>query len=268
MRLREGEIYIKCEHFPPGAVTCFSTRLGGKSACGIEGMNPDPRKEQPIELVRANCRELGDAAGFKTEDMYMVQQVHGDTIKKVTAGMRGTGLFAPIDTEADALITDEPNIALTIFTADCVPILIYDPVKRAIAAVHAGHKGTALDIAGKTVKRLTDEYGSDPRDMYAGIGPCIGKCCFETDRDVPDAMRGAFGEAVSGMISEKVTPEKGLKYYVDLKAINRMLLGRAGICAENIEISEHCTACESDIFWSHRRAGAKRGSLAAIISMV
>ena len=259
---------MRCENFPDGAVTCFSTRLGGKSACGIEGMNPDPRKDQPIELVRANCRELGAAAGFKPEDMYMVQQVHGDTIKKVTAGMRGTGLFAPIDTEADALITDEPNIALTIFTADCVPILIYDPVKRAIAAVHAGHKGTALNIAGKTVKRLADEYDSDPRDMYAAIGTCIGKCCFETDRDVPDAMRGAFSEAVCGMIDERVTAEKGLKYYADLKAINRMLLERAGVRAENIEISEHCTACENDLFWSHRRAGAKRGSLAAIIMLV
>ncbi|PWM68281.1 MAG: peptidoglycan editing factor PgeF [Eubacteriales Family XIII. Incertae Sedis bacterium] len=268
MRLKDGNIYISCENFPAGAVTCFSTRLGGKSACGIEGMSPDPWKGQPIETVIANCRVLGEAAGFNPEDMYITSQVHGDNIKRVSKEERGTGLFLPVKVDADALITDEPNVALTIRTADCTPILIYDPVRRAIGAAHAGHKGTALDIAGKTVRRLAEEYGSNPQDMHAAIGPCISKCCFETDIDVPEAMRSVLGDAAESAIAEKVTPEKGLKYFVDLKAINRMLLMRAGIKSENIEISEHCTYCESDLFWSHRRMGALRGSLAAVIMLV
>lgn len=268
MRLKKGNIHISCEKFPSGVVTCFSTRLGGKSACGIEGMSPDPWKGQPIEIVRENCAELGAAAGFKAEDMYITSQVHGDTIKKVSVEERGTGLFLPVKMDADALITDKPRVALTIRTADCTPILIYDPVRRAIGAAHAGHKGTALDIVGKTVRRICEEYGSKPQDMYAAIGPCISKCCFETDGDVPAAMKEVLGDAAESAVTEKVIPGKGLKYYVDLKAINKMLLERAGINAENIEIAEHCTYCESDLFWSHRKMGKLRGSLAAVIMLI
>lgn len=295
MRLQDGSIYISCDNFPAGAVTCFSTKLGGiipldgrkGSADGIfkeytpgeyAGMNPDPRR-WPLEIARANAELLGRAAGFRAEDMYMINQVHGDNIKRVYAEERGTGLMRPIEVEADALITNEPDVALTIFTADCTPILLYDPVKRAVAAVHAGWKGTALDIAGKTVKKLSEEFGTEPSDIYAAIGPCISKCCFETHADVPEAMVAVLGDmarvavtekrrecGVDGVCEKASAPEnEEQKYFVDLKAINRMLLESSGVEAANIEISPHCTACEPELFWSHRRMGLARGSLAAVI---
>ncbi|MBQ2748000.1 MAG: peptidoglycan editing factor PgeF [Firmicutes bacterium] len=268
MRLRKGEIFIKAENFPDDVLTCFSTRLGGTGSGEYEGMNPDPRRPWPFEIVKKNAETLGMAAGFKAENMYMINQVHGDTIKCVSGGEAGAGISRPIEVFADALITDVPGIALTIFTADCTPVLIYDPVKKVVAAVHAGWKGTALDIAGKTVEKMKREYGCLPKDMHAAIGPCISRCCFETHSDVPDAMITLLGDAALSAIDKKYSDEEGEeKFFVDLKLINSMLLERSGVKKENIEISPHCTACETETFWSHRRMGTARGSLAAVIML-
>lgn len=259
MAARE-DIVIGSETFPAGAVLCFSTRQGGVSEGIYESMNPDPRRGDALASVRENCRRLGIATGFAPEDMVMTDQVHGDTILKVTEEDRGTGLFREIKTKGDALITDRKGVALTVFTADCTPILLYDPHRRAIGAVHAGWRGTAIDIAGKTVARMQREYGCRPEDIRAVIGPCISACCFETRGEVPDAMRRLLGDA-----SESAIVTTGDRYHVDLKRINKLLLERAGV--QRVEIIKHCTACETDLFWSHRRMGLQRGSLAAVIML-
>lgn len=273
MHLKDNDIVIRPESFPHDVAACFSTRLGGVGTGEYAGMNPDPRRGWQLDIVIENAHELGRAAGFDAKNMYMVNQVHGNSVKRVFANECGTGLYRSIDTEADALITNEPETALTIFTADCTPILLYDPVKRAAAAVHAGWKGTALDIVGETISAMRSEFGTNPSDVYAAIGPCIDKCCFETHRDVPDAMFTVLGDSAGEAIVEK-QHEANIKsgdeacehkYFVDLKTVNRMLLERAGVKKENIEIAKHCTACETDIFWSHRRMGTARGSLAAVI---
>ncbi|MBE6030215.1 MAG: peptidoglycan editing factor PgeF [Clostridiales bacterium] len=272
MRLRKGEIFIKAENFPDDVLTCFSTRLGGIGSGEYEGMNPDPRRPWPFEIVKKNAETLGMAAGFKPENMYMINQVHGDSVKSVSREEAGTGIIRPIEVCADALVTDAPGVALTIFTADCTPILICDPVKKVVAAVHAGWKSTALDIAGKTVEKMKRDYGCLPKDMHAAIGPCISRCCFETHKDVPDAMIKLLGDAALSAIDRK-TPEvmsdgsAEEKFFVDLKLINKELLKRSGVRDENIEISPHCTACETDVFWSHRKMGTARGSLAAVIML-
>ncbi len=258
--MEQEKIFIGSEGAPAGAVFCFSTKRGGVSEGIYESMNVDPRRGDNQEHVIENCRRLGAAAGFAAEDLVMINQVHGDTIIKAAAADRGTGLFRPIEAEADALITDCEHVALTVFTADCTPILLYDPVRRAIGAVHSGWRGTASDIVGKTVSRMSAEYGCKPSVIYAVIGPCISACCFETEGDVPDAMRAQLGESANAAIN--VT---GSKYHVDLKLINKLLLERAGV--GNVEVIKHCTACETDLFWSHRRMGLERGSLAAVIML-
>ena len=149
-------------------------------------------------------------------------------------------------------------MGLTVFTADCTPILLHDPVTGAVGAVHAGWRGTAAAIAEKTVKAMAEAYGCEPKNIRAAIGPNIAQCCFQTDRDVPDAMTAALGDTALPFIRQV-----GVKYYVNLKEINALFLRRAGV--SHIEISQDCTACSHHRFWSHRVTRGERGSQGAII---
>lgn len=147
-----------------------------------------------------------------------------------------------------------------VFSADCNVVLLYDPVRQAIGACHAGWRGTALGIAGKTVREMQRLFGCDPADIRAAIGPAIGQCCFETDSDVPEALRAALvGEA------EPYITWNGHKYHIDLKAVNALWLQKAGVT--RIDISGDCTACRTDLYWSHRKHGGARGSQIAMISL-
>jgi YfiH family protein len=127
-----------------------------------------------------------------------------------------------------------------------------------VGAAHAGWRGTAADIAGKTVKAMCDAYGCEAKNIRCAIGPNIAQCHLQTDADVPDAMTAALGDAAKPFIRKC-----GEKYYVNLKEINALFLRRAGV--EHIEISTDCTACNPDKYWSHRLVGANRGSQGAVI---
>ena len=134
---------------------------------------------------------------------------------------------------------------------------------RAIAAIHSGWRGTALGIVQKTVEAMGCTFGTSPAHLRAAIGPCISQCCFETDYDVPSAMIRALGDA-----GAQAVEQTGMgKYHVDLKALNRAWLLQAGLRDEAIDISPLCTSCRQDLFWSHRRVGNARGSMAAIIAL-
>ena len=162
----------------------------------------------------------------------------------------------------DALITNVPGLPLTVFSADCGTVLLYDPVHQAIGAVHAGWRGCAAGIVEKTVAAMGAAYGSRPAELLAALGPCIGPCCFETDGDVPEAMQAALGADADAYITVK-----GPKFHVDLAGLNRQWLLRAGLLPERIEGSGICTACRPDLFWSHRKMGDQRGVQAAVISL-
>ena len=192
------------------------------------------------------------------KNLVLSHQTHTDIVQKVGKEHTGAGLFGPELPECDGLITNEPGVALAIFTADCTPILLHDPVTGAVGAVHAGWRGTAASIAGKAVEAMAREFGSNPAHIRAAIGPNIGVCCFETDADVPEALLEAFAEAAKPFIFPK-----GSKYYVNLKEINALALRRAGV--RNIDISLDCTVCQCHRFWSHRVTKGDRGSQGAII---
>lgn len=236
---------------------CFTTRLGGVSKAPLDSMNLALRLDEQEENIAENYRILGSALGFDPENLVLTRQTHTDLVRVVGAEDR-QGCLHRVYPECDGLVTNTPGLALVVFTADCTPILLHDPVNGAVGAVHAGWRGTAKAIGAKAVEAMVANFGSDPKNIRAAIGPNIGPCCFQTDADVPQAMREAFsGEA------EKSIHPAGNKYYVNLKELNALALRRAGV--GHIEISPLCTACRTDLFWSHRRVGQQRGSQGAVI---
>ena len=237
---------------------CFTTRLGGVSQGHLASMNIGVRRGDDPANVAENFRILGEAVGFSLADLVSTRQTHSDIIWQVGHAQRGTAITLNSSPECDALITNEPGTGLVIYTADCTPLLLWDSVTGAVGAAHAGWRGTAADIGGKTVRAMVDAYGCDPANIHAAIGPNIGFCHFETDGDVPEALRAAYGAEADAFIRAT-----GEKYYVNLKEINALALRRAGV--RHIEISESCTMCRPDRFWSHRITGSQRGSQGAII---
>lgn len=240
-----------------GAPHCFTTRLGGVSSGEFSSLNIGWNRGDTAENVTKNYYILADALGFDPAKLVLTRQTHSDIIRQVTAA-DARGFDNRNYPECDALITDQPGTALCIFTADCTPVLLWDPVTGAVGAAHAGWRGTAAKIAEKTARAMIDAYGCRPENICAAIGPNIGQCCFETDADVPQALEKAYGAAVKDYIVQK-----GEKYYVNLKEINALALKEVGV--RSIDISTECTACRCNRFWSHRVTGGIRGSQGAII---
>ncbi len=237
---------------------CFTTRYGGVSRGHLSSLNLGIHRGDEPENVRKNYEILGEVLGFRVDDLVFTRQTHTDIVRVVDGSNRGEGLFREVEPECDALVTNTPGVVLAAFTADCTPILLHDPVTGAVGAVHAGWRGTVADIAGKAVRAMCENFGCRPEHIRAVIGPNIGVCCFETHADVPDAVRAVLGAEAEGFIVPA-----GDKFRVDLKGVNEALLRRAGV--ERIDMSCDCTACAPQRFWSHRRVGNDRGSLAAII---
>lgn len=257
-------VYTKPEYLVSTAITvphCFSTRHGGVSTGHLSSLNLGIHRGDERAKVEKNYELLGKAVGFDPKTLVFTHQTHTDIVVRVGREHCGDGLVREVTQERDGLITDEPDVTLIVFSADCTPILLHDPVHHAIGAVHSGWRGTAAGIVKKAVEKMTAEYGTDPKDVQAAIGPCIGSCCFETHGEVPEAMLAALGEAAKIAISD----DKNGKFHVDLKQINRIWLQTAGV--ERIDTSADCTACQPDRFWSHRVVGNARGSLAAIIRL-
>ena len=242
----------------------FSTRLGGVSEGFHASLNFRGSGQEPdsMDHVRENFRRFCVALGADREDLVRSVQVHQDTVRHVTAADRGKGLTHPTDYTADALVTNEPGLDLMVFSADCIILLLHDPVTRSIGAVHAGWRGTALDLPAKTVAEMGRLFGARPEDIRVAIGAGIGQCCFETHDDVPNAMTAAFGAAVTEYISPL-----GQKWTVDLKGINAWRLRDAGVLPEHIDICPLCTACRTDLYWSHRKMGERRGVQGALIGL-
>ena len=235
----------------------FTTRLGGVSEGAFASLNLGWNRGDKPENVVKNYHLLASAIGFDPDKLVLTRQTHSDIVRQVTAA-DACGFDNHLYPECDALITNQPDCALAIFTADCTPILLWDPVTGAVGAAHAGWRGTASKIAAKTVQAMVTAYGCHPENIHAAIGPNIAQCCFETDADVPEAMEKAYGTAAKNFISQK-----GDKYYVNLKEINGLALREAGV--RHLEISTECTVCQCHRFWSHRVTGGVRGSQGAII---
>lgn len=247
-----------------GVAHGFSTRLGGVSEGIWASLNLGSTRGDDPDCVRENYRRFCAAIGADVTRVVMTNQIHSTVIRTATAADVKADLYDPEGYDCDGLITDQPGLALTIFSADCIPVLLYDPVKKVIAAVHAGWRGTAGDIAGKAARQMQQDYGCAGGDILAAIGPGISQCCFETHADVPNAMTEALGSVAAPYIRSL---DNG-KFQVDLKGINAALLVQAGVAPDHIDISGDCTACLGGKYWSHRVTQGKRGSQAAILQLL
>lgn len=236
---------------------CFTTRYGGVSTGIFDSLNIAIKEGETEENVRKNLEILGASLGFGVEDLVLTRQTHSDIVR-VVGRADCNGCFHRDYPECDGLVTATPGIALMIFTADCTPLLFHDPVTGAVGAAHAGWRGTAKGIGARVVEAMAEHFGSKPEDIRAAIGPNVGMCHFETDGDVPEAMIAAFGDEVRQYIEKR-----GEKFFLDLKAINALVLRRAGV--RHIDISDDCTMCRPDRFWSHRVTKGDRGSQGAVI---
>lgn len=245
-----------------GIVHGFSTRQGGVSASPWDSLNLGVGRGDDPAAVAENYRRFCGALGADSARAVLSRQVHGTAVRICTAEDAGKGLTQPRDYNADALVTREAGLPLVVFSADCGVLLLYDPVGRTAGAVHAGWRGCAAGIVEETVRTMQREFSTRPGDLLAAVGPCIGPCCFETDGDVPEAMRAALGPE-----AEPYLTREGAKWHVDLAGLNRLWLLRAGLAPERIDVCGLCTACHPDLFWSYRKMGDARGAQAALIAL-
>lgn len=241
----------------------FSTRLGGVSEGIFSAMNLSFTRGDDMTAVRENFDRICAAMRVSAEDVVISDQTHTANVICVSAADRGKGITRDKDyTDVDGLITKDPNVVLCTQYADCVPLFFVDPVRRVVATSHAGWRGTAAGIAAVTVRKMEEIYGCRPSDVLVGIGPSIGKCCFEVDTPVYDAFCN-----VEVFDDTCYTACGGGKYHIDLWNVNRRWLLKAGVPAENITVTDLCTRCYPELFWSHRKTGDARGSLAAFIAL-
>ena len=224
----------------------FSTRDFGNQGLHV---GDDPAK------VQGNRKHLAQVLGADWTTLVSGQQVHGTTIRRVGDGERGRGAQVYDDglPDCDGLLTDTPGLPLFTFYADCTPIFLADPVRKAVGVIHAGWMGSLADIAGIAVERMAEEFGSRPEDIQAVIAPRIGVECYQVSREV---LEGA--EAL-GLGGEPFVQGDRL----NLAAVNEELLRRRGV--GRIEVDEHCTACNLELFFSHRMEEGRTGRMAAMI---
>lgn len=242
----------------------FSTRLGGVSKGEFNSMNMSFNRGDSDENVHENYRRLCAAIGTDYDNLVASAQDHHTFVRRVTKNERGIGIYRPKDiASVDGLITNETGVALVTYFADCTPVLFVDTKKHAVGACHAGWRGTVGRIAGITAQRMGEEFGSDPADIKATIGPAISKCCYEVDEPVARQFIDL------GLNTDKIVFPKGKdKYMIDLLETNKQILLSVGVKESNITVSDVCTRCNHDLIWSHRAENGKRGGMCAIIEIV
>ena len=261
----------------PWLTHAFSTSQGGISPLENEKLlNLGFTDWDTRENVLENRRRFQSAVGAPDLPLITLKQFHSDVIHLFDS--------APSDPcRGDASITNRPGLLLAIQTADCVPILLVDPKKRAIAAIHAGWRGTLARIASKTIGKMQMHFGTNPRNLLAAIGPSIGPCCYEVGTEVATQFLSQFPDAptyfdefrtgdepnpvqwLNMMPPGHQPPPKGV--LLDLRKANRSQLLVAGLCPQNVHTIDLCTACHPDLLFSYRKEGSHTGRLMSVIAL-
>ncbi len=231
----------------------FSTRQGGVSEGPYASLNLAVASGDDRERAQENRRIFATRAGFSAFPR-TAHQVHGVRVNVAT-----TEPF-PEGTQGDIVITNQPGLAVGVFVADCVPLLIHAPDVGAVAAVHAGWRGTGQEGARVAVQALQSTYGADPGQMVAAIGPSIKGCCYEVGAEVAEAMQRLPDPEAC------LTP-RGDRWLFDVQEANRQQLQAAGLASGNVHVSGLCTHCREDLFFSYRRDGAQSGRLIGAIAL-
>lgn len=240
----------------------FSTKKGGVSEGIFESMNLGLTRGDDIKKVHENYRIIAEKLNMPYEKMVLSDQTHTTNVRKVTLEDTGKGLIKPKDyKDIDGLMTNEKNLPLVTFYADCVPLFFLDKVNKVIALSHSGWRGTVGKMGMKTVEAMKNEYGCRPEDIIACIGPSICQECYEVSEDVIEEFDKSFNN------KDIYYKKENGKYQLDLWKANEIVFLEAGIKKENIENRRICTCCNSDSLFSHRKTNGKRGNLAAFMML-
>jgi YfiH family protein len=250
----------------------FTSRHGGVSQAPYATLNSGLHVNDVPEHVIRNRELIAEAVGQPFEAFTYAEQVHGNEVTIVSLQEKGMGR-ASRETAIqakDGFITNEKGIVLCAQFADCVPIFFYDPVKRVAGLAHAGWKGSVLNISMATISLMTHTFGSQATDIRAAIGPSIRACCYEVDETVANRVTHVLMDIkASSEERQAVMVDKGNgKYMLNLQELNRKLLLQAGILSSHIEVSQLCTSCSTDLFFSHRKEGGSTGRMIAWIGLL
>lgn len=244
---------------------CFTTRLGGVSEGIYSSLNLGLERGDDEKNTLINFERVAASMGVNKEKFVFSAQTHTTNVRVITQEDAGNGMTRKNEfADVDGMITNVPGIVLVTFYADCVPLYFVDPVNKAIGLSHAGWKGTVHDMAGVTVRKLTETYGTKPEDLVVAIGPSICKECYEIGNDVAREYIDEFKDDKKKILVEK--PKE--KYMLDLWRANKIKLKKAGVKKENIVTTNICTCCNSAVMFSHRESGGKRGNLGAFLSLL
>lgn len=256
---KNGVVYIT---FPKlseaGVVHGCSTRIGGVSEGHLGSMNLSYSRGDDPDKVYENYRRIGEAIGFPQDQLVLSAQIHETKIRLVTREDCGDGILRPTVPGIDALVTKEKGIPMATSYADCVPLLFYDPVCQVIAMAHAGWRGTVAEIGRKTIEFMQEHFQCEPANIIAAIGPSICRSCYEVSEDVALQFERLFSKEEIPLIMD----DKGNgKYQLDLWKANELILLKAGIRKENLDITDLCTCCNHEVLFSHRASKGRRGNL-------
>ncbi len=253
-----------------GFSAVVTTRHGGASKGPFATLNLGRRSGDDPDAVSENRRRAASLVASTPERLTYGKQVHGTNVAVVQAGNRGCAFD-----DTDALVTAEPDTPLVILTADCAAVVLFDPVRNAVGVAHAGWRGTVAGIVTATVERMREAFGSDPSGLLAAIGPSIGPCCYEVGAEVMEAVGAAFPAHRNELLLEADMASAGSfrasanedRLHFDLWRANEILLLEAGVREANIEPAGLCTACRTDIFYSHRAEHGNTGRFGALVSL-
>ena len=239
----------------------FSTRFGGVSRGIYSSMNLSFTRGDEESCVKENYRRISDAMGFDMNSIVTSDQTHTNNVRKVTEKDRGKGIVIPRDyADTDGMITNVPGLVLATFYADCVPLYFADPANHAIGLSHSGWRGTVQKIGAVTIEKMSEEYGSNPKDLKVAIGPSICQECYEVSEDVIEEFEKVFDKKYRNRLFYR--KENG-KYQLNLWMANKIIFLEAGIPEENISMPNLCTCCNPEFLFSHRASHGKRGNLGA-----
>lgn len=247
----------------------FSTRIGGVSTGIYSEANFSHTRGDDPEHVDENYRIISEIMGHghKLDDFVCTFQTHTTNIRVVKDEDRGKGVCREREyVDVDGLITNVPGIILSTFHADCPPVYLVDPVKKAIGLCHSGWKGTLGEISKNAIEAMSREYGSKAEDFHAAVGPSVCLDCYEVSSDVADKFIEKFG--LNRLLEKNAIIDKGNgKYQLGLWNIIKMSLLDVGVKEQNIEITDICTCCNPDYLFSHRVQHEDRGNLAAFLCL-
>jgi len=300
---RRGLEWIQCAGLArqPWVLHAFSTRSGGASRAPAAGLNLGFIETDERKIVEKNRKRFFRELGADHFSLAELRQIHSTIIYQAVRGGRGkleyrpSGYPAPkvarhVLPQGDALITQEPGVLLSVRGADCMPVLLADPRRRAVAAIHAGWRGALAGIVEITVGEMIRIFDSKPGDLLAAIGPSIRACCYEVGDEVVNAFCGRYPKGEDYFRAaphDKVEAEIARRYpllflskkppghgpdavptlHLDLVAVARDQLRRAGVTEAKIQVANFCTSCRTTLFFSHRKEGGGTGRMMAVIGV-